>query len=407
MLQNLRHLFVLMLVTGLCACSTSSPTLDGRSQLQARALFNPIDAQALGVKNLLSYDVYAEGRVLHALFAAETALPKQPYIGYLRSDDGGLHWTRPHEISQYSVEKVESGFGNDVQIAGHGNALVAIWQVTGEIPGMGPLQAMYSVDGGQTWALGENPTGSSADQSHPDLVVDQQRRFHLVWLDDRDENGYQGLRYARSSDAGLHWTLAQTLDESSCSCCWNRLLITNEDHVNALYRDMEPRDMALVQSADAGERWQRSGTVGKFNWVFDGCPHNGGALAGTQTLHSLVWTGAENKAGLYYTQSNDAAKTWSAPRVMGGGSLAFHSDIAAQDDKHVMAVWDAMSPEGSIVMLSESKDNGLHWSPARQISSPGSSANFPRIIASGSGFLAMWAEQKQGADKRWMSAILN
>lgn len=404
-LRNTGKGLLLTIAVGLSACSGSA-VKEFPAQPVMLSSVKPIEAQALVGHDLMSFDVYAEGSVLHALFAAATDTPKQPYVGYIRSDDGGRHWSAPIPIGQHAEATLESSAGNEIQIAAAGDSVLAVWQVTGEIPGMGPLQAIYSLDGGQHWQPGANPTGAETDQSHPDLVADRQGRFHLVWLDDRDENGYQGIRYARTSDAGQTWQLAQTIDESTCSCCWNRLLIGPNEQVNVLYRDMEPRDMALAQSNDAGQGWCRLSTVGEFNWIFDGCPHNGGALAwAANTLQALVWTGAEGKAGLYHLSSSDNGRSWSLPQAMGGGALAFHSDIAAIG-QHVLALWDARGADGSVVLLSESFDNGMHWSPARQLSASGSSAQFPRLVATPSAWLAMWVEQKPGASKQWMSAIL-
>ena len=392
----------------LSACSLQMQLASNHSKPLEISKIASVDFNALKLQNLQSYDIYAQGSSLHALFAATRGDSKQPYVGYLHSEDNGLNWSAPVEIPLAANATLESALGNDVQIAAAGKSLLAIVQQTGELPGMGYLAAIHSEDGGQTWISGANPTGSEIDQSHPELVADSQGRFHLVWLDDRDENGYQGVRYARSADAGTHWELSQTVDDSSCSCCWNRLWFGEDGSVNLLYRDMEPRDMALAQSIDDGQTWQRSATVGEFNWVFDGCPHNGGALvgAGDKNLHALVWTGAENKAGLYYLNSADNGKHWSAPQAMGGGTLAFHSDIAVLDENHVLAIWDAMGAEGSVVMISESFDNGSHWSASRQLSAKGSSASFPRIVAIDSRVLAMWAEQKPGDFKQWMTAIL-
>ncbi len=370
-------------------------------------LLSPIDAQTLPIKNLISYDLYVDGATVHALFAAQTETADKPYIGYLRSSDGGEHWTQPLQIGQHAASALQSAAGNELQIAASGNTLLAIWQVKGEIPGMGPLQALYSMDAGQTWVPGSNPTGSDIDQSHPELIADQQGRFHLMWLDDRDENGYQGARYAASDDAGQHWLNSQTMDDSSCSCCWNRLSADANGDVFALYRDMEPRDMALAESDDAGQSWNKISTVGAFNWQFDGCPHNGGALTGVggATLHSLVWTGAAQQAGLYYLRSQDHGKTWSQPQTMGGNAQAFHSDIAQVGERHLLAIWDARGADGSNVLVTESLDAGNHWSPAHQISTPGSAATFPRLLATQNGFLAVWYEQQPGQPKRWLSAV--
>lgn len=406
MLRVVRKGLSLMMAAGLAACS-APVTRDGGREAADIVPFAPVDQQALGGRGLISYDVYADGDVLHALFATATDAPKQNLVAYLRSEDGGRHWSAPVEVGRYVAGTMESAAGNEIQIAASGDSLLAVWQVTGEIPGMGPLRAIYSQDGGQHWSRGGNPTGNETDQSHADLVADRQGRFHLVWLDDRDENGYQGLRYARTDNAGRDWQLAQTIDESTCSCCWNRLLVGPNDEVSVLYRDMEPRDMALAQSGDAGQTWRRAATVGEFNWVFDGCPHNGGALSRSgQTLQALVWTGAENKAGLYHLRSFDNGGSWSPPLAMGGGAPAFHSDIVALNDGRVLAIWDARGPEGAVVMIAESFDNGGNWAAARRISTPGSSAQFPRLVATPDGALAMWVEQKPGQAKQWMSAIL-
>ena len=395
-----------MILAGLTACSGSLTKSPDSSSVTVTPP-KPVSVDGLTGHDLISFDIYAEGDVVHAVFAAATTKPKQPYVAYLRSDDGGQHWMSPVSIGQHADSTLESSAGNEIQIAASGDDLLAIWQVTGEIPGMGPLQSIYSVDGGAHWQKGANPTGAETDQSHPDLIADNRGRFHLVWLDDRDENGYQGLRYARSSNARESWELAQTIDESSCSCCWNRVLIGPDQQVNVLYRDMEPRDMALAQSNDGGKNWQRVSTVGEFNWAFDGCPHNGGGLAWAgERLQALAWTGEESKAGLYHLFSSDDGKTWSSPQAMGGESLAFHSDIAGKDNGHVLAIWDARGADGSTVMISESFDNGEHWTASHQISTPGSSASFPRLLATSNGWLAMWVEQKSGATKQWMSVVL-
>lgn len=390
-------------VVGLPGCGDTPSLGQPAVKPLAATLTAPVDLPALHLQNVASFDVYLDRNRLHAVFLATATDTKTPYAAYLHSDDGGWHWSAPQAIAPSADRPIESKAGNDIQIAASGENLLAVWQATGELPGMGPLAAAYSTDGGQTWLAGAKPTGSDADQSHPDLLADTDGRFHAVWLDDREENGYQGLRYARSSDAGQHWELAQTIDDTSCSCCWNRLATGADGGINVLYRDMVPRDMALAQSADFGATWRRAGSVGAFGWQFDGCPHNGGglALADDRSLHSVVWTGAENRVGLYHMQSNDNGASWTPPQRLGEGP-AFHADIAAGSGRLVV-VWDALGPEGSRVYFSESADSGRSWLPARQISP--AAASFPRIVATPKGFLAMWLEQSP-AGKVWSAAVL-
>ncbi|WP_254786801.1 sialidase family protein [Methylomonas sp. LWB] len=395
----------------LTACDNASERDAGGAANVIGAAPEPVqivDFAALGLQGLRSFDVQANGAKVHAAFIADGGDPRQPYIGYLHSEDGGRHWSAPVALAGQFQRPVESKTGNDIQVAASGDNVVLVWQVSGEIPGMGPLFVARSADGGQSWQAGANPTGSDIDQSHHDLAADAAGRFHLVWLDDRDENGYQGVRYARSDDAGLHWQAAQSVDDSSCSCCWNRIAAAPDGKVDILYRDMEPRDMALAQSADTGISWQRAATVGGFGWKFDGCPHNGGSLAYADdaSRHALVWTGADQQVGLYHLQSADGGASWSAPHRLGDGMSPFHADLAAGAER-LLAVWDALGPSGSKVYLAESADHGANWTPGRLLSAPAASAGFPRIVATGQDWLALWYEQQPGSAKQWRAALIH
>ncbi len=405
--NRMRRFIPLALLCWISACSEQPEfqKSNAETKLETVEVFDPA---ALNLGSLISYDLYAEANKLHLLFAANSAAgAAQPvYIGYSYSEDGGHHWSPAQQLEQPSVGRLESHNGNDLQIAASGANLLAVWQKTGEIPGMGPLQAQYSLDGGKTWAAGANPTGAETDQSHADLLADKVGRFHLVWLDDRDENGYQGLRYARSSDTGRRWEYAQTIDESSCSCCWNRLAPGPAYQIYTLYRDMEPRDMALVKSSDNGQTWRRLNRVGAFDWIFDGCPHNGGAfsIAGDKA-HALVWTGAEQRIGLYYLSSSNGGVSWSEPLAMGKPQAAFHSDLAHRDER-LLAVWDELGEQGSEIKAALSTTGGRQWLPLNTLSAPEHKAGFPRAVATASGFFAVWTDQAPGGDKRLAALII-
>lgn len=385
---------------GLSACaSLSVPTASvGKPLAELDTLY----------KSITGFDVYRDQQRIHAVFTASLKQAAGTQIAYVYSDDSGLSWSPVQQIEPAQPGVIESKQGNDIQIAAAGEQLMISWQTRGEIPGMGPLQVMSSSDGGQHWQQAANPTGSATDQSHHDLAADRLGRFHLVWLDDRDENGYQGLRYAQTDDLGQHWQAQQSLDDSSCSCCWNRLLVNDYGQLNVLYRDMEFRDMALMQSMNRGENWQRLSTVGRFNWKFDGCPHNGGGIsqADPETLHALVWTGAEQQAGLYYLRSADFGKNWTAPHPVAPGTGAFHADIAALDAEQIAMVWDAMGPDGSQVLWSLSADHGVSWTEGAALSLSGILASHPRLLATEIGWLAFWTEQHSDKTKHWRSAVI-
>lgn len=363
-------------------------------------------SSSLGLQEVTSFDVTVDHNIIHTLIAGKVGEKNnRVVIRYLSSDDGGEHWGSAVDVATNTQPLAVRG--NDVQIAVAGDNLLAIWQVKGELPSMGAMVSYYSHDAGKTWQQGTNPAvDNNGDQAHIDVIADKKGIFHTVWLADPEENGYQSLRYARSLDGGEHWQASQKLDDSTCSCCWNTLALSPSGEINILYRDMKPRDMALMQSANNGETWQRTSTVGLFNWQFEGCPHIGGGLAisDDNTLYSTVWTGVEGKAGLYTLHSGDNGKTWTAPQSLGG--LASHSDIAV-NNQQVMAIWDEREPDGASIFSAQSQNGGVTWSAPKRLTTKGIMATHPRLMATQSGFLAMWTEKHPKQPNKWVVKILN
>lgn len=359
------------------------------------ALTYPITQDTLGLAGVSSLDVYREKNVIHVLVAGQSTTSKMATARYLRSDDGGRYWSPAITLEQSIPPPTLARRGNDVQIAATRERILAVWQTAGEFPGMGPIVIAMSSDGGKTWKTGNTP-GVGGDQAHMDLGADRQGNFHMVWLDDREEKGYQGLRYARSTDGGQHWEVSVTLDDSTCSCCWNTLGVTPEGQVQVLYRDLKPHDMSLVQSTDGGRHWQHAGSVGDFRWDFDGCPHAGGGLAyvtedNNTILHSIVWTGYGNNTGLHYLRSDNNGKRWTLSRRIGTDE-ALHSDITVIDRQHLAAVWDTLSADGGAIYMAASRDNGMTWSTPKRLSQLGTSATHPRIVTTPHGALTIWTE---------------
>ncbi|MFI3188939.1 hypothetical protein BCS42_15760 [Crenothrix sp. D3] len=388
-----RTLGISVILVGLTAC------------FNTQSLLTP-DAAINGLQEVTSFDVTVDNGRVHALVVGKRAEKNNAVVvRYLSSDDGGQQWTTAIDVSQDTNPIAVRG--NDVQLAASGNNLVAIWQTRGEFPSMGAMVSRYSHDGGKTWHAGTNPAvDNNGDQSHIDVIADKQGIFHVVWLADPEENGYQSLRYARSIDNGEHWQTSQKLDDSTCSCCWNTLAVSPSGEINILYRDMKPRDMALMQSSDNGVTWRRTSTVGEFNWQFEGCPHIGGGLAIVEdnTLYSTVWTGVEGKAGLYTLHSNDNGKTWNPAHAV--GNLASHSDIAV-NKQQIMAIWDEREPDGASIFSAQSHNGGVSWSTPKRLSAMGIMATHPRLVATPSGFLALWTEKHNKQPSQWMLKVLD
>jgi hypothetical protein len=332
-------------------------------------------------QGVIGLDVYRDGGAIHVLTAEQRG--EETALWHRRSDDAGVTWSAPVRVDGPGMAPRPTRRGDEAQIAAHGDTVLAIWSISGTGYGKGgPLTAAMSRDGGKTWRAlaGPSDSGLTKGEGFADLVAGKDA-FHAVWLDNRD--GAQGLRYSALRDAKT-WAPNTTIAAGTCECCWNTLLMRG-DVLQVLFRDKDPRDMALASLEK--DAWVKRGSVGGFGWRIKGCPETGGGLATTADgrLHALVWTGLEGESGLYTMRTSSVAR-WSAPRRMGGAD-AQHGDLASSGER-LGAVWD----DGGRIMAAFSSDSGNTWSAASVISTGGARAENPRVVAAGDAFLALWTQ---------------
>jgi BNR repeat-like domain len=371
------YLFTITIIF-LSSCSVLSPTALTQHHIKTKTSF--------GLLEISSFDIYTDDNTLHLLISgASPENTNSISVRYLKSIDQGEHWSNPVDIGTNPPIPLASR-GNDVQIAARGDDIISLWQVQGEIPNNGPLVTFFSNDSGKSWQQGENPAAEdNGVQSHADLLVDTLGYFHVVWLSDPEENGYQSLRYSQSLDHGKNWHTPIKLDESTCSCCSNTLALSPNGDIHVLYRDMKPRDMTMLTSFDNGISWQNKKIIGNFNWKFDGCPHVGGGLTfdHSNNFYSSVWTGFSGMSGLYTISNSQTVKI---------GKNATHSDIIAMNDR-IIVVWDEIQPGGTVIFSAQSVDNAMSWSTPNRLSEPGSTSTHPRIITSNNNVQVFWTEK--------------
>ncbi len=360
-------------------------------------------------QGVTSLDVYADGPSLHLLLGHRYA--NQPaQLQYLRSDDGGEHWTAPACVDE-GMPTPYDRLGMDPQIAASGDHLIAVWTThTANEYGRGPLATALSADGGKTWHAGPNPAddNSTTDHGMIDIAADATGTFHLVWLDAR--TGQKGLQYARSTDAGRTWSANQTLDPATCQCCWNTLALKRDGEVAVLYRSLAPRDMAVITSPDGGRNWHKPVVVGSFGWRVNACPHAGGGLAfsnckNCNRCHAAVWTG-QSPAGVYALSSTDDGRHWLAPHRL-GDDIANHPVLAVGPNGQIAVAWEAHPDGRSLIFVARSTDDGNSWSDPLPLSPPTVNAQYPRIVHTpAGGFRIFWVQSTQDQPAIWTSRSL-
>jgi hypothetical protein len=401
--MNKKTLLLPFLLLGLTtACSTKNSTevvsvehIAESSQVVAKPKKHRRHTLPEGV---ISADIVNYDNRLHLLTGKNKQGNKSLWYQY--SIDGGENWSVEESVLNDENISVKMTRGNDAQIAAQGKNIVITWTQHDKSARFhaGAMLAARSTDEGESWQYSEIPPDwKQGPHGFIDMAADK-NAMHAVWLDSRsgrsDINASQGLRHARSIDGGLSWQKNNTLDQLTCSCCWNTIK-TNADKAYVLYRDKQPSDLS-IGVINSQQQWHRLNHVGAFNWQFDGCPHIGGGLdfqttANKTRLHAVVGTGHQEHLGIHYLYSDDAGKNWSASKQLGDES-AIHADIAAHNNGRVVAVWDMMGEEGLAIFMAESKDQGVNWSEPKQISKKGLRATHPRIVKTESGFLSLWTE---------------
>lgn len=368
-----------------------------------------------GFKTVQTLDVYAEGNTIHTLFSGIDVKTGELVVRYLHSLDAGKSWSSAVTVNKGIAPVKQSRRGNDFQVAAFGNKVLAIWKTSGGEPWTGKLVAALSRDVGKTWSKIEGPVGeqyAKVDQGYMDVTVDRQGKFHIVWLDDREEAGNtQGLRYANFMDnqAKAKWQDHKDLAASVCTCCWSKIEADAKDKLHVLFREDKPRDMNLISSFDDGKSWQQPGVVWPFGWQFVGCPHQGGGLvAGEEdeniVLHAVIWNGKSDNRGVFYSRSSEAGK-WS-PVVKIGDDSSASGDIAVIDNNQLAIVYTAGDSEKKQVLMKVSGDGGRMWSKPLKLTNDGVDASHPRIVGTPNGFRVFWTEWLDNGDAIGMMAIL-
>jgi len=211
----------------------------------------------------------ADGELAHLLFTRQTGVAaKGGGVFYARSNDGGLHWSEPRDIT---VGTYPAGYARNVLAPGPGHGLAhsdgtllaPVWMTppTTDVSAHRPsdISTLYSKDRGETWQIGEviHSTGEFPNMSESGAV---ELSDGCVLRNIRNESPKKRRAFAVSPNGYAGWT-KPTHDEALIDpICMGSILRYDESTLlfSNPASETARKNLTLRFSFDDGRSWPMS-----------------------------------------------------------------------------------------------------------------------------------------------------
>lgn len=239
-----------------------------------------------------------------------------------------------------------------------------------------------------------------------DTVPISETVFLAVWADERSQDHYPDIYFARSSNSGRTWlsdTLVSGAHQNNLGKNSPDITVRATDenlwvvwHETSEIDGGDPGDIKYATSADKGDSWSAVGVV-----------HNGSARLPRIASHGAsgnlytIWEDERDDAGDIYISRYTSS--WGAAVKVGdaiSGTQQREPNLAVSSDGNVYAVWEDMreDADGQVYFsrwISGTTWNASNWMVNTRLSDPTMcGASVPDIVAGPVGVLyATWVEQ--------------
>ncbi len=297
------------------------------------------------------------------------------------STDGGRTFAAPTRVNQVAGEANLTGEQPPrvalVPRPGSHPTIVVVW--TAKATAGTRLMSARSDDAAKSFAPPIPVPGSEAagNRGWQSIAIGRDGEVVVVWLDHRelakDGNGAASMQHAehqhlasgqKPADGVARAQLSKLMfarlgrSDSSrqltggvCYCCKTAIATDAAGGIYTAWRHVyegNVRDVAVTKSSDGGRTFASPIRVSNDNWVLDGCPENGPALAvdDLKRIH-VVWptlvSGAtptsEPTLALFYAMSLDGRQFTARQRLPTQG-FPRHPQIALGPGGELLVAWD-------------------------------------------------------------------
>lgn len=265
---------------------------------------------------------------------------------YARSADGGRTFGAPVVVTPSTTIKPHSENLPKVVFKPSGE-VIALWGTASRDSRnkyAGNVSYAQSFNGGRTWSAARSLVGDTAgyDQRYFDVALLPDGEAAIIWLDKRKTTDKEGSSLYFAATRGQEgFTGERRVAQQCCPCCRTDLFVDSWGGIHALYRGIlrdSIRDMVHSVSVDGGRSFTAPRQVSPDNWVIQGCPHTGPAMAeNAEGLHFAWYTGGVKK-GSFYTGSADNGKSFAPSDSV--SALGKHPQLASLPGGELVVVWD-------------------------------------------------------------------
>jgi hypothetical protein len=346
------------------------------------------------------------------------------------SRDGGRAFTPPVRVNHVAGAASASG-EQPPRIAllpreASDPSIVVLW--TAKSPRGTRLVSARSNDGGRSFGSAQSVPGSDAsgNRGWESMAVTAKGEPVVVWLDHREvparpadataahgehqhgattqKPSVDGVARAQLSQiffAGLNNPAsAKAIAPGVCYCCKTSVAAGSDGSIVTAWRHVYPgniRDIALAKSMDGGRTFTAPVRVSDDNWVLDGCPENGPAVAVDQSnaVH-VVWptliqgpADPEPTLALFYAMSKDGRHFTKRQPIPTGG-MARHPQIALGPSGTIAIVWDEQGSNGRRVVVARGTMDPGHPMRFTRESVTDAHGVYPAVAATSDGAIVAW-----------------
>ena len=367
------------------------------------------------------------GSFVGVAWAARTTEGVTDIFAATRRDEG-RSFRPPVRVNQVAGEASVSGeqpprIGVVSNAAGE-PSVVVMW--TAKSPSGTRLVSARSNDGGRSFGPAQAVPGSDAsgNRGWESMAINAKGDPVVMWLDHREvpprpagtgpggahQHGasgqHRGDGAARAQRSQIFFASlndpasARAVAPGVCYCCKTAVATGADGSVVAAWRHVYPgnvRDIALTKSLDGGRTFAPPVRVSDDNWVLDGCPENGPAVAldrmnGIHVVWSTLVQGAagdEPTLALFYATSRDGQRFTKRQELSTDG-VPRHPQIVIGPRGEMTIAWDeSANGQRRIAVARGTIDSG---NPARltRASIPDGAGAYPAVASLTDGAIIAW-----------------